>query len=99
MRAELWERKADLIAPYSGVGLSARDIARLTGLSHPTVSRYAEKFGFDFSEEKRGRPAKQTRSSVEMEVVSRLVVTSMRLASWWFMSAPMERLAFMQASS
>lgn len=72
MRAELWERKAGLLAPYSGVGLSARDIARLTGLSHPTVSRYAEKFGFDFSEEKRGHPAKQTRSSVEMEVVYRL---------------------------
>lgn len=72
MRQELWERKADLLAPYSGAGLSPRDVAHLTGLSHPTVSRYAERFGFDFSAEKRGRPAKKSRGSAELEILSRL---------------------------
>jgi hypothetical protein len=49
VKAEIWERKATLFAPYSGAGLSAEDVAIKTGASTPTVRRYAEKFGFDFT--------------------------------------------------
>lgn len=72
MRAELWHKKAEALAPYSGAGLTARDIARLTGLSHPTVVRYAEKFGFDFTAAQRGRAASPIRKTIENEIVSRL---------------------------
>lgn len=48
MRAEIWERKAAMFAPYSGAGLSAEDVAIKTGCSTFTVRRYAEKFGFEF---------------------------------------------------
>lgn len=49
MKAEIWERKSAMFAPYSGAGLSAEDVAIKTGVSVPTVRRYAEKFGFDFT--------------------------------------------------
>jgi transposase len=49
MRTELWEAKAAVFAQFSGSGLTIADVARRTDTSYPTVKRYAERFGFDFS--------------------------------------------------
>jgi|GEM_PF-2966559 len=49
MRAELWEAKAAVFAPYSGTGLTIADVARKTHTTYHTAKRYAEKFGFDFA--------------------------------------------------
>jgi plasmid maintenance system antidote protein VapI len=50
MNPDIWINRAALLEPYDGVGMSAYAIAKATGLTFPTVKRYAEKFGFDFSE-------------------------------------------------
>lgn len=51
MRADLWERKAAVFAPFSGQGLSAEDVAIRTGTCVATVRNYAKRFGFNFTAE------------------------------------------------
>lgn len=48
MRTDIWEARAASLEPYNGKGLSAIDVARMAGISVPTVKRYAKRYGFDF---------------------------------------------------
>jgi len=50
MNPDIWIRRAALVEPYDGKGMSPYAIAKQTGLTIRTVRTYAEKFGFDFAE-------------------------------------------------
>lgn len=49
MRDDLWIARASALEKFDKKGMSAFAVAKASGLTFPTVKRYAEKFGFDFS--------------------------------------------------
>lgn len=49
MRDEIWLRRAAILEPYDGAGMSCSDIAIHTGMNALTVARYAARFGFHFT--------------------------------------------------
>lgn len=48
MRAEMWQAKAETLAPFSGKGFTFKEIADKTGLTAQTVRKYGKLYGFDF---------------------------------------------------
>lgn len=48
MRDDLWQARAETLAPFSGKGFTFKEIAANTGLTACTVRKYGKLYGFDF---------------------------------------------------
>jgi len=49
MKDDIWIARASVLEKFDGKGMSAYAVSVATGITFPTVKKYAEKFGFDFS--------------------------------------------------